>query len=90
MPPPIAKTQNNTRIVHLHVFVEMHRLIVDVVLHEEVVDTTQESHLGQGEYVHELFHGVAVGALQSSHLHHYIQSSLLYHRYNRETTITFP
>lgn len=38
----------------------MHRLVVDVVLHEEVVDTAQEGHLWQGEDVHELLHGVAV------------------------------
>lgn len=44
----------------LHVFVQMHRLVVDVVLHEEVVDTAQEGHLWQGEDVHELLHGVAV------------------------------
>lgn len=44
----------------------MDRLIVDIVLHEEVIDTAQEGHLRQGEYVHELFHGVAVGALQDS------------------------
>lgn len=42
----------------------MHRLVVDVVLHEEVVHAGQEGHLRQGEDVHELLHGVAVGALQ--------------------------
>lgn len=50
--------------LHLHVFVEVHRLVVDVVLHEEVVDAGQEGHLRQGENVHELLHGVTVGALQ--------------------------
>lgn len=35
-------------------------LIVNVVLHEEVIDAGQEGHLWQGEYVHELFHGVAM------------------------------
>lgn len=49
---------------YLYIFVEMHRLVVDVVLHEEVVNAGQESHLRQGEYVHELFHGVAMRALQ--------------------------
>lgn len=49
---------------HLHVFVEVHRLIVDVVLHEEVVHAGQKGHLRQGENVHELLHGVTVGALQ--------------------------
>lgn len=49
---------------YLYVFVEMHRLIVDVVLHKEVVNAGQEGHLRQGEYVHELFHGVAMRALQ--------------------------
>lgn len=51
-------------MVNLYVFVEMHWLIVDVVLHEEVINTGQEGHLRQGEYVHELFHGVAMGTLQ--------------------------
>lgn len=49
---------------YLYVFVEMHRLIVDVVLHKEVVNAGQERHLRQGEYVHELLHGVAMRALQ--------------------------
>ncbi len=44
----------------------MDGLVVDVVLHEEVVDAGQEGHLRQGEYVHELFHGVAMGTLQDS------------------------
>lgn len=39
-------------------------LIVDVVPHEEVIDAAQEGHLRQGEYVHELFHGVAMWTLQ--------------------------
>lgn len=51
-------------MLHLHVFVEVHRLVVDVVLHEEVVHTGQKSHLRQGENVHELLHGVTVGALR--------------------------
>lgn len=42
----------------------MHRLVVDVVLHEEIVHAGQEGHLRQGENVHELLHGVTVGALQ--------------------------
>lgn len=42
----------------------MYWLIVDVVLHEEIVNAGQEGHLRQGEDVHELLHGVAVGALQ--------------------------
>lgn len=54
------------KMVNLHVFVEMHWLIVDVVLQEEVVNTGQEGHLWQGEYVHELLHGVAVGTLQDT------------------------
>lgn len=53
-------------MVNLYVFVEMHWLIVDVVLHEEVINTGQEGHLRQGEYVHELFHGVAMGTLQDT------------------------
>lgn len=51
-------------LFYLHVFVEVHRLIVDVVLHEEVVHAGQKGHLRQGENVHELLHGVTVGALQ--------------------------
>lgn len=39
-------------------------LIVDIVPHEEVIDAGQERHLRQGEYVHELFHCVAMGTLQ--------------------------
>lgn len=54
------------KIVHLYVFVEMDWLIVDVVPHEEVIDAGQEVHLWQGEYVHELFHGVAMRTLQDS------------------------
>lgn len=50
--------------LHLHVFVEVHRLVVDVVLHEEIVHAGQKGHLRQGENVHELLHGVTVGALQ--------------------------
>lgn len=51
---------------YLHVFVEMDRLIVDVVPHEEIIDTGQKSHLRQGEYVHELFHGMSMRTLQAS------------------------
>lgn len=51
-------------MLHLQVFVEVHWLIVDVVLHEEIVHAGQKGHLRQGENVHELLHGVAVGALQ--------------------------
>lgn len=54
----------NERTADLHIFVQMHRLVVDVVLHEEVVNAGQQGHLRQGEDVHELLHGVAVGALQ--------------------------
>lgn len=42
----------------------MHWLVVDVMPHEEVVDAAQEGHLRQGEDVHELLHGVAMGTLQ--------------------------
>lgn len=49
---------------HLHIFIEVHRLVVDVVLHEEVVNAGQKGHLRQGENVHELLHGVTVRALQ--------------------------
>ena len=56
--------QINNKRVHLDVFVEMHGLVVDVMPHEEVVDTGQEGHLRQGENVHELLHGVAMGTLQ--------------------------
>lgn len=55
------------RRVYLHVFVEMDWLVVDIVPHEEVIDAGQKSHLRQGEYVHELFHGVSMRALQDSH-----------------------
>lgn len=60
------------KIVHLDIFVEMDWLIVDVVPHEEVIDAGQEGHLWQGEYVHELFHGVAMRTLQDSGQHSYI------------------
>lgn len=58
--------------VYLYVFVEMDWLVVDVVPHEEVIDTGQKSHLRQGEYVHELFHGVSMRALQDSDSHNYV------------------
>lgn len=48
---------------NLYVFVEMDRLVVDVVPHEEVVDTRKEGHLREGEDVHELLHCVAMYAL---------------------------
>jgi hypothetical protein len=38
-------------------------LVVNVVSHEEVVDAGQQRHLRQGEDVHELLQGVAMGAL---------------------------
>lgn len=59
-----AKREEEEKRVDLNVFVEMHRLVVDVVAHEEVVDAGEERHLGQREDVHELLHGVAVGALK--------------------------
>lgn len=67
------------KMVNLHVFVEMHRLIVDVVLQEEVVNTGQEGHLRQGEYIHELLHGVAVGTLQDTLANIYILLSAFPH-----------
>lgn len=42
----------------------MHRLVVDVVLHEVVVNTREQGHLRQGEDVHELLHSVAMGTLK--------------------------
>lgn len=57
--PKLGKLQTD-----LHVFVQVHRLVVDVVLHEEVVYAAQKGHLWQGEDVHELLHGVTVRALQ--------------------------
>lgn len=50
----------------------MDRLIVNVVLHEEVIDTAQEGHLWQGEYVHELLHGVPMRTLQDKNSHCHI------------------
>lgn len=50
---------------HLDVFVQMDRLIVNVVLEKVLVDTGQERHLRQGEDVHELLHGVSVRTLQA-------------------------
>lgn len=47
----------------LDVFVQVDRLIVDVVLQKVLVHAGQQAHLGQGEDVHELLHGVPVGAL---------------------------
>lgn len=58
--------------VYLYVFVEMDRLIVDIVPHEEVIDTGQKGHLRQREYVHELFHGMSMRTLQDSDLDYYI------------------
>lgn len=57
--PKLVKMQTD-----LHVFVQVHRLVVNVVLHEEVVYAAQKGHLWQGEDVHELFHGVTMRALQ--------------------------
>lgn len=67
---------------YLYVFVEMHRLIVDVVLHEEVVNAGQEGHLRQGEYVHELLHGVAMRALQDREATLYILLFIHYSLYS--------
>lgn len=53
----------NRTLTHLHVFVEVDGLIVDVVLHEVVIHTQQESHLRQRENIHELLHGVVVWTL---------------------------
>lgn len=50
--------------VHLHVFVEVDGLVVDVVPHEEIIDAGQEGHFREGEDVHELFHGVPVRTLR--------------------------
>ena len=50
---------------HLDVFVQVHRLIVNVVLQKVLVHTGQQGHLGQGEDVHELLHGVSVGTLRA-------------------------
>lgn len=47
----------------LDVLVQVHGLVVDVVLEEVLVHARQQRHLGQREDVHELLHGVAVGAL---------------------------
>lgn len=49
---------------HLDVFVQVHRLVVDVVLQEVLIHTGQQGHLGQREDIHELLHGVSVRALQ--------------------------
>lgn len=48
----------NKKRVHLYIFVEVNWLIVNIMLHEEVIDTGQQGHLRQGEYIHELFHCV--------------------------------
>lgn len=50
---------------NLDVFVQVDRLIVDVVLQKVFVHAGQQAHLGQGEDVHELLHGVPVGALRA-------------------------
>lgn len=49
--------------LYLDVFIKMNGLVVDVVLHEVVIDTWQQRHFWQGEDVHELLHGVTVRAL---------------------------
>lgn len=70
MPAPADATTDRkndatkTRRIYLYVFVEMDGLVIDVVPHEEVVDTREECHLRQREYVHELFHSVAMYTLQ--------------------------
>lgn len=60
----IIASQRHNKTAHLYVLVEMDGLIVDIVPHEEVVDTRQKGHLRQGEDVHELLHCMAVCALQ--------------------------
>lgn len=50
----------------LDIFVEMHRLIVNVVLHEVIINARQQGHLRQREDVHELFHTVSMGTLQTT------------------------
>lgn len=50
---------------NLDIFVQVDRFIVDVVLQKVFVHTGQEGHLGQGEDVHELLHGVSMGTLQA-------------------------
>lgn len=47
------------RLHDLDIFVQVHRLVVDVVLQEVLVHTGQQGHLRQGEDVHELLHGVS-------------------------------
>lgn len=49
--------------LYLDVFIKMNRLIVNVVLHEVVINAWQQRHFWQGEDIHELLHGVAVRAL---------------------------
>lgn len=56
----IKTRYSDNKTADLYIFVEMDWLIVDVVSHEEVVDTRQKGHLRQGEYVHELFHRMAM------------------------------
>lgn len=65
------KAVMTTKHTNLYIFVEVDRLIINVVTHEEVVDTRKEGHLREGEDVHELFHCVAMYALQDrdDHLH---------------------
>lgn len=50
--------------IHLHIFVEVDRLVVNIVLHEKIINAGQQGHLRQGENVHELFHALAVGTLK--------------------------
>ena len=54
---------SDPRNVYLDVFIQVDGLVVNVVSHEEVVDAGQQRHLRQGEDVHELLQGVAMGAL---------------------------
>lgn len=66
-----GKAVMTTKHTNLYIFVEVDRLIIDVVTHEEVVDTGKKGHLREREDVHELFHCVAMYALQDrdNHLH---------------------
>lgn len=49
---------------YLDVFVEVDGLVVDIVLHEVVINGTQKVHLWERKDVHILFHCVAMGTLE--------------------------
>lgn len=51
---------------NLNIFVEMHRLVIDVVLHKVIVYTREQGHLGKGEDIHELFHSVPMRTLKNN------------------------